>query len=109
MRILNYGKAIAEWIGHCANFDAFSDFSNWLKSDGAERQELCKSVCGVHDAPQRLCTVHARLTIRNKTQLEASDRETNIERLIKVRRLTNNLAVPRLCLFQVFDRIDSGA
>src|SRR5215469_14798340 len=94
VRILDDAEAVAKRIDDCGHADALADVRDGIERRRSELQEPGVRRLDVVDPPQRLRPVGPRSGIRHEPQLEATHRETDIERLIEVRGDAEQLRVP---------------
>src|SRR6186713_533984 len=96
--VLNDPEGVTEWIGDGGDANAFADILERFPDCGAQAFEPFDGCRGVRHAPVSDGAARPRRAVRNQSELEASDRITDIERLIKIRLLLKHLTIPGLRL-----------
>lgn len=93
MRILNDAEDIAEWVENSGNLDALANILNAGTLSRAERKQSLKRSLSIGDTPIDDSATRAqgrcgRIGIEAK--LVTADAETDVERLVEVRRDTED-------------------
>src|SRR5476649_2517129 len=105
-RVLDDAEDVAERVGDGADLDALSDVLHLLVHLRIERHEPRHFLRGVRHAPVDDRSLRARGSVGNEPQLEAAHRVADVVRLIEIGLMPHDLAVPRLPLGKIGDRID---
>src|SRR5262249_42600111 len=84
MRVLDDAKQVAEGIPHRRHLDATAHIFPGLVDLGSQGGQASQFGSGIWDPPEYLHAGDAGLAIWDQPQLEAADREADIERLIEV-------------------------
>ena len=111
MRIVDDANRVPEWIREDREANAFADIRDRSPNRGAYILQTSKRTFDVSHTPasDRSTSVGwSRYPVRIQPKLEPADRIANVERLVEVRILAQERAVPPFGARQVGDGIYNG-